>query len=472
MRMIERAWSSYTPNPRQDAFHKIPAVGASMVKGYIGAFGGGKSTAIENEMAELMLRMPDGLSVAARFSKTRAHHSLVADFKRVLAGVAKWSKSDETFTFDNRHILALMPADTAERFGSIDLCLFFLQEAHELTDSQIFSTLCARLRNPAGHVNGRPYYRGYLDARGITSAHWIATQFINQAWNYDNGPDRRELAPNPDFVYVRSRTEDNRENLRESYIEDMVRQHAKDPTWLKVYVEGEVGFDVQGDAVFGDSFDYDRHVADISEDTSLPILRGWDFGFRAPAVVWLQYTHSGRLLSLKEHCPRDLSTDELIIQAASIQQKLWPQRPRYTYRDFGDIAGDQWNSAGQKDIEKVEEYFGTSVESRKARIEDGLNVIRKLMRDGVNVGGKNVSRFAADKNGCPTVIEACAGAYYYPKDKLDQAPKKGLGYDAPIDAIRYVAQLVVEEGYTPMQSAYTSYFTPRRSPGVYAGYKR
>jgi hypothetical protein len=463
------AWNSYDPNPRQADFHRVPAVGPSMVKGFIGAFGGGKSTAIEQEMTELMMKMPGGLSVAARVSKTRAHQSLVADFKRILHGVGVWKKGDEVFELVNGHTLALMPADTAERFGSVDVCMFFLQEAHELTDSQIFATLCARLRNPRAYIDGRSYYRGYLDARGITNKHWLATQFIDQAWNYDSGPEKRYTAQNPDFVYFRSRTEDNRMHLREGYIEEMRRQHANDPTWLKVYVEGEVGFDVQGDAVFADSWDYERHVADISEDPSLPILRGWDFGFRAPAVVWLQYTHSGRLLALKEHCPRDLSTDELIVQVAALEKKWWGQRPRYTYRDFGDIAGDQWNSAGQKDIEKVEEYFGTTVESRKARIEDGLNVVRKLMRDGVTVGGRNVSRFAVDREGCPTTVQACSGAYYYPKDKLDQAPKKGLGYDAPIDAIRYVAQLVVEEGYVPMPQPYNM---TRRTPGVYAGYKR
>jgi hypothetical protein len=464
------AWQSYDPNSRQAAFHAVPAVGPSMVKGFIGAYGGGKSTGIENEMGELIQRMPGGLSIAARVSKTRAHQSLIADFKRILQGVAVWKKNDEFFDFPNGHVLALMPCDSADRFGSVDLCMFFLQEAHEIVDSEIFSTLCARLRNPRGYVDGRPYYRGYIDARGITDKHWIFEKFIKQAWDYDSGPEKRYTAPNPDFVYMRSRTEDNRSNLREGYIEEMRRQHANEPLWQKVYIEGEVGIDTQGDAVFADSWDFDRNVADISEDTSLPILRGWDFGFRAPAIVWLQYTHSGRLLLLKEHCPRDLSTDELIQQGEAQQNKWWRNRPRHTYRDFGDIAGDQWNSAGVKDIEKVEEYFGTTVESRKARIEDGLNVMRKLMRDGVNVGQRNVPRFAVDR-GCTTFIAACNGAYYYPKDKLDAPPKKGTGYDAVIDATRYVAQLVVEEGYVPMPQSPTNYHT-RRNPGVYAGYRR
>lgn len=462
------AWTSYDPNERQRQFHAVPALGPSLIKGYIGAFGGGKSTAIENEQAELCCRMPGGLSLALRFSKTRAHHALIADYKRILQGVAVWKRSDEQFEFPNGHILSLLPADTAERFGSIDICSFFIQEAHELTDSMIFATLCARLRNPRAVIDGRPYYRGYIDARGITSEHWIAKQFIDQAWNIDTGPERRHLAKNPSFVYIRSRSEDNAAHLREGYIDEMRLQHSNDPTWIKVYVEGEVGFDVQGDAVFADSWDYERHVADISEDPSLPILRGWDFGYRAPAVLWSQYTHSGRLLFLWELCPRDLSTDELIQQAQALQLRKWPNRPSYTYRDFGDIQGEAVQSgASSTDIEKVEAAFGSTVESRKARVEDGLNVLRKLMRDGVSVGGKNVSRFAVNRDGCPKFIEACSGAYYYPKDKLEQGPKKGSGYDAPVDVARYIGQLIVEEGYAPMPRPYSQ---PRRSDGLYAKY--
>jgi hypothetical protein len=447
------AWTSYEPNDRQKLFHSIPAVSPTMVKGYIGAIGGGKSTACEQEQIELCLRMPRGLSVATRFSQKRATFSLVDDYKKLLGDVADWHAKDECFTFRNGHTLACMPSDDWQRFGSMELCSFFIQEAHEVS-GKIFWALCSRLRNRAGYIDGQPYYRGYIDARGITSSHWINKDFIDAAWNVDDGPEKRATAHNPDFAYLRSRTEDNRENLPPGYIEGLRRQHVNDPNWIKIFLEGEVGYDVEGRAVFGDAWDPDRHVADISEDTSLPILRGWDFGYRAPAVTWSQYTHSGRLLVLRELCPRDISIDELIQQAHALQRDAWPQRPMHTYRDYGDIQGEALSSgASATDTEKVEAFFGTSVESRKARVEDGLHLIRRLMRDGTKVAGKLVPRFAVDRS-CETVIEGASGAYYYPEDNLDLGPKKGLGYDAPWDTIRYVAQLVVEEGYVPLPSPY------------------
>lgn len=462
-------WESYKPNEYQKHFHEVPAFSGRMVKGFIGGIGAGKSTAIENEQVELCSRMPNGMSVATRKSQKRARFSLVDDYQKILAGIATWRAKDEAFLFPNGHQLIVAPSDDYQRFGSWEISSFFIQEAHEV-DGKIFSTLCDRLRSPNGKIDGDDYYRGYIDARGVTSSHWINRDFIEKAWAYDTGPERREKAPNPDFVYFRARTEQNRANLPKGYIEAARRQHKGDVNWIKVFLEGEVGFDVEGRAVFGDSWDYERHVAEISEDPSLPILRAWDFGYRAPAVLWCQYTRSGRLLVLRELCPENVSTDELIQMAQALQVEHWRDRPRHTYRDYGDIAGEQITaSASSTDVEKVESYFGTVLESRKARIEDGLNVIRKLMRDSVKLSGKLVSRFAIDSS-CTRSIESLAGAYYY-KDgpnMLDRLPVKGHGYDQPVDALRYVAQLIVEEGYAPTEQQ-SVYAPPMATTASYFG---
>jgi hypothetical protein len=463
------AWESYKPNEYQKAFHEVPAWSERMVKGPIGGVGAGKSTACENEQVELCLRMPNGISVATRKSQKRARFALVDDYMKILSGVAEWRAKDEAFRFPNGHQLVVMPSDDYQRFGSLEICSFFIQEAHELDDPKIFSTLCDRLRSPYGKINGEYYYRGYIDARGVTSSHWINRDFIEKAWNYERGPAARQNASNPDFVYFRGRTEQNRQNLPKGYIEALRRQHKNDVNWIKVFLEGEVGFDVEGRAVFGDSWDYDRHVADISEDPSLPILRSWDFGYRAPAVTWWQYTHSGRLLQLRELCPENVSTDELIQMAQALQLDHWRDRPRYTYRDYGDIAGEQISaSASSTDVEKVETFFGTALESRKARIEDGLNVLRKLMRDSVKLQGRLVPRFAVDAS-CRVSIEAYAGAYYY-KDGpnlMDRLPVKGTGYDRVVDTARYVGQLVIEEGYIPTPAERISH---AEQPGYFGSY--
>jgi hypothetical protein len=464
-------WESYHPNPYQEKFHAVPALSGTMIKGFIGAVRAGKSAACENEQIELCLSMPNGLSAAIRKSRSRAKFSLVDDYKKLLHGIAEWSASDECFKFPNGHQLICAPADDYNRFGSWELCSFFIQEAHEV-DGKCLPALTTRLSSKYGKIGGKDYFRGYIDARGITSSHWINTDFIEKAWHFDDGYGARIRAENPDFVYFRGRTAQNEMNLPRDYEANQRRMYKNNPNWCRIYLDGEVGFDDTGTAVFGDSWDPDRHIAQIPEDKSLPILRSWDFGYRAPAVTFWQYTRSGRLLQLRELCPKNVSTDELIEMVRAAQFEHWEHRPRHAYRDYGDIAGEQTNAtagADGVDIDKVQEAFGGVVESRKARVEVGLNVLRKLMRDSVKVGNRLVPRFAVDES-CVKSIEAYQGAYYY-KDEpnLDRVPVKGNGYDRFADTARYVAQLVVEEGYT--ESEPNVYSVPvRRNKSYFASY--
>lgn len=445
-------WSSgpyetYLPKPRQALFHSIPAVGSKMIKGAIGGLGGGKTTCCEQELIELCLRMPGGISVAIRKSISgRAELSVLADLKRMLVpgGHAKWVASENHFRFANGHQLFVLPADDWERMGSAELCAFYIQEAQEISYS-FFSALSARLRHKAAYINDRPYWRGLFDARGIKRSHWINKEFVEKAWNVDTPQSERAGAVNPNFVYQKFKSEDN-DSLPPGYVDELRREHAGDIPWLKVFIEGEIGFDIEGRPVYGDAFDSTVHVAPIAEDPTLPILRGWDFGYRAPGVVFSQYTRSGRLLVLRELVPINLSTDSLIDRVVALQAAEFPRRNAGSYLDFGDDQGREVQSSSEYfDIEKIEERLETQVNTRKGAIEIGLNVVRKLMLSSTKSQGRIVSRFAVDPS-CETLIDALGGAYFYPEDKPDKPPIKGGSYVAVSDGLRYTAQLVVEEG--------------------------
>jgi hypothetical protein len=197
-------------------------------------------------------------------------------------------------------------------------------------------------------------------------------------------------------------------------------------------------------------------VAEISEDPSLRIMRGWDFGYRAPAVVWSQWTRSGRLLVLSELCPKNLSTDSLIDLAQAHQANLFPRRASQFYIDYADHQGIEVQSTSSlKDLEILEERLGTEVYTRKGNIEYGLNVLRNLMLKQVKHQGSLVPRFAVDKS-CETLIAALKGSYSYPEDRLNAPPLKGGSYVGVCDALRYVAQLVVEEDLTETYGGYGS----------------
>lgn len=465
----EAVHPTYVPEARQKDFHGIAPVvtpqdpeASTMIKLACGGWGGGKSTACEWELIELAMTFPGGLSLCIRKSaKGRTEMSVEGDLKKIVIprGWAKWVPGSDCFRWVNKHETYVVPADDWERFGSVDVTHWFIQEAQEIKSPEILPTLSARLRHPAGRRDGKLYYRGLMDARGVDNKHWLVNDFINNGWNFDRGSEVRMQAENPNWVYVKFKTADNDRNLPRGYRDRMTHEY-KTEAQRKVFIEGEIGISVEGKPVFGSSFSHDQHVAEISEDPALPMLRGWDFGYRCPAVVWAQYTRSGRLLVLRELCPTDLSIHDLIREAQALQAREFPNRRSSGYVDYGDVAGDQVNSEGYRDIERVEEAFGTSVIGRKGDIAPGLDSIRKLMQDTVFVKGKNVPRFAVDV-GCETLISAMMGSYYYESDK--PKPVKGTTYAGVCDAVRYVAQQVVEEipdqadAYRKMPESFASY---------------
>ena len=339
-------------------------------------------------------------------------------------------------------------------------------------DWKIFDALTQRLRDPRGIVNGVPYYKGLFDARGVKKEHWIYKKFVEHAWNVDNRERHsdacksgflcREHVGNPDFVYVQFKTTDNLENLRPNYLEDQLRAHKDDFAWKQMMIEGEFGYDIEGRPVY-EAYRPDTHDAEIVEDQTLPILRSVDFGYNHPAVLWAQYTRDGRLLVLRELCPVGLSRDELHAAVAGFERAEFPERHPSQYRDFGDVAGEQPNTTGVTDAEAWEQFFKTRIESRKARVNDGLEVVRNLM---TRTTKKGLPRFQVDYR-CETLREALGGGYYYSTDSYDAKTgdakiERIQPYVDVADALRFIAHSAIDESvqtYTGFKSltAFASY---------------
>lgn len=450
-------YKTYEPNPRQNQWHSIKPWNARLIKGAIGGLGGGKTTACEQEQAIVCLKTPGGKSIAVRKSMNRSDTSLIEDYQTLLQGVARWVPSKTRFDFQNGHKLLITPADEWDRFGSTQFVSFYIQEAQEV-DFRIFDTLTQRLRDPLGVVNGVPWFRGYFDARGVKREHWIYKEFVKKGWNADEPEDTRSQVDNPDYAWLKFTTYDNEKHLPEGYIKSQVMGHKNNIPWIKMLIEGEFGFDIEGRAVFL-NYNPELHDAEIMPDRSLPILRGWDFGFNRPAVTWSQYTRDGRLLILREFCPVGVSLRHLCDEVAALQRDWFPDFHSTQFKDYGDIAGEAAQATGPEQIEFVENYFSTVVETPgKLRVHIGLETIRNLMSTLTRSGKP---RFAVDYS-CERLREALGGAYYYNVDKTDERPVKGEGYDDVVDSIRYVATCVVDNtpsAYRPWGDGGTSFAT-------------
>ena len=219
--------------------------------------------------------------------------------------------------------------------------------------------------------------------------------------------------------------------------------HKGDKRYELMFLEGEFGFDILGTPVFPE-FDRDIHVAEITPDYSLPILRGIDFGYRHPAVIWAQYTRDGRFVVLHELTPNKCPRHELVERVKAEQAYKFADWQGGMFRDFGDIAGEQENSSGVDDVEFWENAFGSGVESRKARIREGLDIMRRLMDSHPFRNGKRAPRFLVDAS-CDRLISALSGGYCYDSNKNVEEPIKDNGYDDVVDAVRYTVQLTCDD---------------------------
>jgi hypothetical protein len=444
---LEARYETYVPEPRQLIFHKIPRWRGfnKLVKGAIGGIGGGKSAACMQEQAWVCRQTPNGNSIAGRQSMPKAKMSLIDDYGEFLGRVAEWRAG--SYHFANGHRLVICPIDKWDRQGSTKFVSAYVQEAQEVADARSLLVLSERLRHPAGIVNGVPYYRLLFDSRPIEHRHWIAEKFIANAWNVEEGPEARTRARMPHWVYVRFQTYDN-SHLRPGYVEELEFEYGDDPRFIRMMLYGEIGYSLDGKPVYGDAYKPELHDATIEEDPRLVMLRSWDFGYHYPAVTWSQYTRDGRLLTLREFCPKDISLERFMDEMEALQKDEFPNRHPSQYRDFGDIAGDQVDWTGQKPHDIVMARFETSFEGlRKAKVEDGVNVVRKLMmKPARSLDGRLRTRYLVDTR-CETLREAFRGGYRYPDTGNVDKPKKGTPYDGVADTVRYVAQSVAGEPY-------------------------
>ena len=441
------SYETYKPNPRQAMFHGVRRWEGfnKLIKGAIGGIGGGKSAAVFQEMAWIAMHTPGGASVMGRGSMPKADLTLISEFGEFIGPFAEWKH--DCFWYANGHRTEVIPFDKPDRLGSTKFVAAGAQETQEL-DYRVWSTLSERLRDPHGIVDGIPYYRLLFDARPIESRHWLKEKFIDLAWDIETGPDNRQKARKPFYVYVRFESFDNQANLRPGYIEELLEEHRDEPGWIKMMIEGEVGYSLEGAPVYGEVYRPEVHDATIEEDPRLPILRGWDFGFRSPAVLWCQWTRSGQLLVLREYCPKKVQRDQFVDEMLAQQALYFPHRHPSQYRDFGDIAGQQADFASGEitTMHYIEERLNTSFEGlQKNNIEDGIEVVRTLMRRPAKYRGAHLTCFLVDTR-CETLREALRGMYAYPeKGGEHRPPKKGTGYDDVCDCLRYVAQSVASE---------------------------
>ncbi len=398
---------AYNPLPKQRDFHQSEA----KYKAYVGGFGSGKTKAGCCEVIELSMRYKNNLGLICRKTYLELKDTTMRTFfdECPPALIKEHNKSEHMVTFWNGSQVLFRSLDNSEKFKSLELGFFYIDEASEI-DERCFRILSGRLRK-----QGVPRRVGFITSNPPYTDHWIYRLFVEE--------------PTDDFDFIHAPSTEN-PFLPDGYIDELRRNYP--PEWVRVFLDGEFGFIADGKPVYAD-FKPHIHVKDTSYVPGIPVSRGWDFGYHSPAVVFSQKL-GDRLIVLGELEGKEETIDKFAKKVIGVSCQRFGKDA--TYVDYCDPAGRQKNDKSEKTSVQILQSLGVYPQSKVQSINDGVLIIRILLQkhdDGLP--GLVIDR-AARK-----LIQGFSGGYHYPEgDQPDnqKTPKKDNIFDHLQDALRYI----------------------------------
>ena len=226
-------------------------------------------------------------------------------------------------------------------------------------------------------------------------------------------------------------------------------------------VEGQYGFVADGVPVYP-QFQLARHVRDVPV-LDMSIVRAWDFGFRAPAVVWSQFPKccEGRVHwhVVSEYAGRELEAEGLADVVLEQTRAVWARLPQEVAKDgpvverrgpavvdVGDAAGAALSDKGPGPIIRLRRapHHLRFTSQHIPNIDPGLALIRLALGEADCACGEPT--VLVDRH-CRHVIDAFAGGYHVRDVRPGRAhteaalkPHKDGFYDNLMDALRYAAE--------------------------------
>lgn len=399
---------SYSPNAQQLLFHRSTA----KFRCYLGAVRAGKTLAGCWEGIDQSMQYPRNEGLITRKTYRELKDTTQKTFFEQCPKhlIKDWQKSDQRLILKNDSAIIFRSLDSLDKVKSLELGWWYIDEGTEV-EEEYPKMLESRLSLKHIPPQGR---RGWITTNPPNIDHWIYKDYVTRK------DDRYEL--------IRANTYTNKANLPEGYIENLEKSY--DPNWVRKYLSGEFGYDLKGKPVFY-GFKSDIHRAKLNVNPNKPIVRGWDFGFHHPCVVFSQMDGDGRWNIHK--CV--LGTDIYIQDFAPVVIQLsstW--FPNQTFRDVGDPAGAFKKDSTISTIRILKEQYGIVVEYIPSKVKPGVDIINQKLN--TLIGGKPALMVSDDET-CNIVAEILQGAYFY--QEMSEEPYKDGYYEHPADALRYTA---------------------------------
>ena len=422
----------------------------------MGPVGSGKSTVSIMEVFRRCVEMPKGKDGFRRSRwvitrntlpqlKTTTKKSWDQWFPDGVYG--QWKETDKTFYLRVNDVeaeilfLPLDSPDDVQKLLSLELTGAFINEAREVAPEIIQAVISrlgrfpSRAMMPINPDTGKPqeyWYGLVMDTNPPSRDSFIYEQFEEEqpeGWDIFKQPGG--LEPNAE----------NRENLPDTYYEDMMR--GADEDWVNVHVHGKYGRSVVGRPVFEKSFKRAFHVSNEPliplNSSANTVMIGMDFG-RTPAAVLGQRDWRGRLNVLDALYEENIGLENFL--KLHLKPLLRERFPHCKYLVIGDPAGWARSQLSEKNAFDVLRENGLAgVPASTNDIDKRLGAVEALLAQQID--GAAMFRFAPEttSSGMKKLIAGLDGGYRYKRrtdGTYEVTPQKN-SFSHLADAAQYLA---------------------------------
>lgn len=428
-----------------------------------GGVGSAKSIAFAAKAVYLSLTVSENEGVVCRKNYKDLYKSSWRDIKRCIRNLthkgiisepdysAKTQGDYSKITFDNGSIIyAIQGKNWSDALGA-SYGWFWVDDAMESYEElfigdETSAGLLGRLRLPNVHYNKATYdtvNREHGSLHGMVSSnpppvgHYLHQLFGAKPGMHKLGDDTVE--------WIQTATHQN-PFVGASYATGLMAIQAKmgrSQNVARRVIFGESIPAYGGVKVFPE-FNHAKHVVDIKYDKDIPLVRGWDFGFHHPAVV---FSHLYKCTFGTNHY---LSISEVADCFSVNVWDLYKKVKEHTdtlYKDnvlildAGDRAGYRKSDSNRDKrgpIRILQDEYNLKFLFRVLDLDNSLDYMRGLL-DPKKPCRCNQEIIQVSPN-CPVLIGALEGGYKYPK------PRSGPVGNKPVED-RYFADIACSWRY-------------------------
>lgn len=284
---------------------------------------------------------PGSGAFMSRWVESDLWNKLVPDYRRVCdllrLPIGAWDAKEQRFVFENGsylHTMAWRSSEKAAMYAKprgLTVAKGYVSQLEE-TPMDVAREWMMRLSQP-GH---RQWF--LADANPVHDGHWIAKE-----WPVEN--------TKPTHFYISTSMWDNAHNLDRGTIEAAESLYPLGHPMRRAKLEGLRGANSEGDPVYDGYFRPETHIDEHLEAWPwAPILAGWDFGAKHPAVVFWQVLPWGAIHGLGCIMGQNVMLEWFAPEVLRIAASWFPEHVDATGRlqvlHCGDPAGAAMTSHG------------------------------------------------------------------------------------------------------------------------------